>query len=130
MKTLGIIIVILGLCGLGYYYLKKRKAHGFSYETKIIDGTLNFADIVAHFKSLNLEKGKDTPFIARNGKFGQFKEKTHRQFPEQKEGYVSVIAAVYDEKSDSLNNALVLYAKQLDDETEKAFGDSELVVLS
>ena len=60
------------LVGGAYYIFKKNASktnNDFKLDRKSIDGTLSFDDIVSWFKGLNLESGKDIPFICLTDKF-------------------------------------------------------------
>lgn len=91
---------------------------------------MDFNDVVSYFKSLNLKKEVDIPFIARDGIMGQFVKKTHKRFPMGKGGYTTIVIGVYNESLDKITNGKILYVKQLDEQTKSVFGNEECVVLS
>lgn len=131
MKTLTFIIAAAAIGGVAYYLGKKNNTKRFwTSNVKTIDGTLDFEDVVGYFKSKELDKGRDVPFIAKDGAFKQFLKKTHKRFPEGKDGYITIVIGVYDESTDTIKHAQILYVKQLDDKTKEVFGNEELVVLS
>jgi len=131
MKTLAFIIGAAAIGGAAYYIWKKNNTERFwTNNVKTIDGTLDFGDVVGYFKSKKLDKGRDVPFISKDGDFNQFLKKTHKRFPEGKEGYITLVLGVYDESTAAIKYAQILYVKQLDDKTKDVFGNDELVILS
>ena len=131
MKTLAFIIGAAAIGGVAYYFWKKNNAERFwTNNVKTIDGTLNFDDIVGYFKSKDLVQGRDIPFMSKDGASEQFFKKTHKKFPEGKDGYITLVLGVYDESVDNIKYAQILYVKHLDEKTKEIFGEEELVVLS
>lgn len=131
MKTLAFIIGAAAIGGVAYYIWKKNNTERFWINNvKTIDGTLDFEDVVGYFKSKDLIQGRDVPFISKDGDFKQFLKKTHKRFPEGKDGYITIVIGVYDESSDTIKHAQILYVKNLDDKTKEVLGNDEFVVLS
>lgn len=131
MKTITIIFGIAAIGGAAYYFYKKKSVGQFlTSNVKVIDGTLDFNDVVAYFKSKNLKKGSDVPFIARDGAMGQFVKKTHKRFPEGKVGYLTIVLGVYNEVDEKVTHGQILYVKELDERIKEVFGNEELIVLS
>lgn len=131
MKTITIILGLAAIGGAAYYIYKKKSNDQFpTSNVKVIDGTLDFNDVLAYFKSKNLKKGTDVPFIARDGAMEQFVKKTHKKFPEGKDGYITIVIGVYNEVDDQVTYGQILYVKELDDRTKEVLGNEELVVLS
>lgn len=131
MKTITIIFGIAAIGGAAYYIYKKKSVGQFlTSNVKVIDGTLDFNDVVAYFKSKNLKKGSDVPFIARDGAMGQFVKKTHKRFPEGKVGYLTIVLGVYNEVDEKVTHGQILYVKELDERIKEVFGNEELIVLS
>ncbi|MBQ7711315.1 MAG: hypothetical protein IJT39_05750 [Bacteroidales bacterium] len=131
MKTITIILGIAAIGGAAYYSYKKKSVGQFlTSNVKVIDGTLDFNDVVAYFKSKNLKKGSDVPFIARDGAMGQFVKKTHKRFPEGKVGYLTIVLGVYNEVDEKVTHGQILYVKELDERIKEVFGNEELIVLS
>lgn len=80
MKTITFIIGAVTLGGVAYYLYKRKTKKDFwtlfePSNIKVIDGTLDFNDVIAYFKSKNLKQGSDIPFIAQDGPSGQFAKK-------------------------------------------------------
>ncbi len=131
MKTITIILGIAAIGGAAYYINKKKSVGQFlTSNVKVIDGTLDFNDVVAYFKSKNLKKGSDVPFIARDGAMGQFVKKTHKRFPKGKVGYLTIVLGVYNEIDEKVTHGQILYVKELDERIKEVFGNEELIVLS
>lgn len=131
MKTITVILGIAAIGGVAYYLYKKKAVEQFwTNDVKVIDGTLDFNDVVSYFKSLNLKKEVDIPFVARDGIMCQFVKKTHKRFPKGKGGYTTIVIGVYNESLDKITNGKILYVKQLDEQTKSVFGNEECVVLS
>lgn len=131
MKTITVILGIAAIGGVAYYLYKKKAVEQFwTNDVKVIDGTLDFNDVVSYFKSLNLKKEVDIPFIARDGILGQFVKKTHKRFPMGKDGYITIVIGSYNDSLNKITNAKILHVKQLDEQTKSVFGNEELVVLS
>lgn len=90
----------------------------------IVSGILNFAaHIVGWFKSLNLEKEKDIPFIADPEKFKEILKTAPVK-------NVGIFEGVYDEQNDEIVSNRLIDADELDDKTLQVLGDDSLVVLS
>ena len=130
MKTVLIIgcIALAGCAGF-LYYKKRKQSLQFPFETKTLDGTLNFPDVIGYFKTKNLKQNEDIPFIAQNDISGAFSKKSHTPFPEPKPEYITIVLGVYNEKSNTLAHCQVLYVKGLDDKTKEVLGNESLVVL-
>lgn len=131
MKTITVILGLAAIAGAAYYIYKKKSSDQFLIsDVKVIDGTLDFNDVLAYFKSKNLKQGTDVPFIARDGAMRMFVKKTHKKFPEGKDGYITIIIGVYNEVSDTITHGQILYVKELDEHTKNVLGNEEFVVLS
>ena len=129
MKTV-IRIGCVALVGCaGYLYYRKNKKNLIPFETKTVDGILNFSDVLGYFKSKNLIQGKDIPFIAQNDISGAFSKKAHNPFPGPKTGYKTIVLGVYNEKASTISHCQVLYVKELDEKTKEVLGNEDLVVL-
>lgn len=90
---------------------------------KVIRGILNFArEVVGWFRSLTLDKDKDTPFIANAE---QFKEML-KTAPTKK---VGIFEGVYNEESDEITYNRYLDADEIDNKTKEVLGNEPLVVL-
>lgn len=92
-------------------------------EKKIIDGELNFQDVVSWFKNIdNLNQEIDTPFIAKADKFCDLLGCT----PTKKN---SIFIGVYNNKSEIITHALLIETDHLDSKTKEILGNESLVVL-
>lgn len=90
---------------------------------KVIRGILNFArEVVGWFRSLTLDKEKDTPFIADATKFKEMLKTAPTK-------NVGIFEGVYNEDTDEITNNRYLEADEVDDRTKNVLGNEELVVL-
>lgn len=126
-------VALLVLAGGAYYiYYRRRQSMKDWYLTKteVLDGTLEFSSIVSFFKTLNLDKNSDIPFLGREGgkEFSRFFGK--KPFPEHRDGYQAIFIGVFDEKINDISEFKVIYAKELDLQTNQVFGCEYLVVLN
>lgn len=92
-------------------------------EKRVVDGNLNFQDVVSWFKKIeNLNQAIDTPFIARAKDFCELLDcvpsKTN-----------SVFIGVYNNKLETITHALLLETDHLDSKTKEILGNESLVVL-
>ena len=130
MKTILIIgcIALAGCAGF-LYYKKRMQNFKIPFETKTVDGTLNFSDIIGYFKTKSLKQEEDIPFIAQNDTAGAFSKKAHTPFPGSKSDYKTIVLGVHTEKSNTLTHCQVLYVKEIDEKTKEVLGNESLVVL-
>lgn len=110
-------------------YAKRKKASGKgainpdkvakglldNIPTEHVD-TLAMKDIVFYFKSLRLKQGEHIPFIAKLEAF--------------KPTLQGITLAVYNEKTDEIQHAKNIVAKNVDQEVLDVLSDLPLVVLS
>ncbi len=148
-----ILIVGAGVVAVGaaaaYYSYKKglfqKQAKSVktmsNLSVKQIEGTLSFGDVVGWFKSLSLDKEKDTPFVALADKFedtfgSYFKSATKMAYPPLPDDILNdqdkkrLFIGVYDEKTDEVSNALLIVADSFDAKTLEVLGKEPLVVLA
>lgn len=100
--------------------LKGQK--GFSVST--IEGESNFLDILAWFKSKNLDPKRHTPFVAN---FLPIKDKIGDNVTQITKP-CALLVGVYDEQDDSIT-AEVFQCDALDAKTREVLGSEALVVL-
>lgn len=91
---------------------------------KIIEGIINFVkEIVNYFKTLELVKGRDIPFIANT-------EQLKDMIKNAPVKNVGIFEATYNEQSDEIENARYLAADEIDEDTKNVLGEEKLVVLN
>ena len=110
-------------------YAKRKKASGKgainpdkvakglldNIPTEHVD-TLAMKDIVFYFKSLRLKRGEHIPFIAKPEAF--------------KPSLQGITLAVYNEKTDEIQHAKNIVAKNVDQEVLSVLGNEPLVVFT
>lgn len=93
-------------------------------ETRVIDGTLNFADVVGWFKQIDgLVQDKDIPFFADAS---QFKESLKRT-PQKN---CAFFLGIYNEEKDEITHSLLIECDACDAKTKDVLGSESLVVLN
>lgn len=145
---MGAVTVAVGAGVVCYSYKKglfKKRTKSIkpmsNLSIKQIEGTLSFGDVVGWFKTLSLDKEKDTPFIALADKLedmitSYFKSDNIIVYPPLPDGIFEdqdkkrLLLGVYDEKNDEVSNALLLVADSFDSKTLEVLGEESLVVLS
>jgi hypothetical protein len=127
MKVIAIIALIA--VAIGAYFYKQRKKNGVEIKPDVLDSELSFDDVIAFFKSKNLNKDAHTPFMA-NGDSAKLKAMLHQPFPQSKEGYVSLLFGIYNSKSDEIEDIKLVYAKSLSPKILEAFGNDSIVILN
>lgn len=128
LLTLG----VLTIAGGTVYYLYKNRGRKvrLAIQTEIVDDIISLKQLTAFFKTLDLQEGTHIPFLVlADGleKLDKFEKKT---FPEKKEGYICLIAGVYEDIKDVIEKGKVFYVKGFDDELKKVFGKETLILLS
>lgn len=136
MKIVAAGIAVLLLTAVGIYIYKTRSQKDKNVDvdsddlpSEILDGELTLDAVIAFFKSKSLEQDKHKPFIA-NGFSDEWQKKCNCKFPPQKDGYVSIVLGVFNEKTDTLEYAKIVYAKSLDKKLLDVLGNDKLIVLS
>ncbi len=134
MNTLGWIATAVAIGGAAYLILRKKTVSksfkdkiGESLRKKIISTSenvdeLRMADVVSFFKSKNLVKDRDIPFVATVAGFSKFVS-----LPDQENGY---ILGIYNEANDELTEIQLIYAKTVDEKFKSVIGNEQLVVLT
>ena len=64
------IMVIVAICIIGYIVHKRKQNKKIILSpdntiTSTIEGELPFSDVISFFKTLNLKKGEDIPFVCQ-----------------------------------------------------------------
>lgn len=127
MKVIAIIALIAA--AIGAYFYKQRKKNEVEIKSDILDSELSFDEVIAFFKSKNLNKDIHTPFIA-NGDSEKLKKMFHQPYPQGKEGYVSLLFGVYNGQTDEIEDIRLVYAKSLSSKILEVLGNDTMVILS
>lgn len=134
MNTLGWIATAVAIGGAAYLILRKKTVSksfkdkiGESLRKKTISTSenvdeLRMADVVSFFKSKNLVKDRDIPFVVTVAGFSKFVS-----LPDQENGY---ILGIYNEANDELTGIQLIYAKTVDEKFKSVIGNEQLVVLT
>lgn len=129
MSSFGWILSGAVICAAGYFfyqYGKKKKPSDFLNKIKGIGkpeeiDSLAMTDVVNYFKSLQLKKGRDIPFIC------DFRRIT---VPRSDLPSVGYLLATYNEDADIVENCRFLLPKHIDPSVSEVLKDNGLVVLS
>lgn len=100
--------------------LKKQKG----FEVSTIEGESNFNDILAWFKTQNLDPKRHTPFIAD---FLPMKDMIGDNVTQITKP-CAIIVGFIDEQADTITS-IIIESDALDAKTKEVFGDEKLVVL-
>ena len=134
MNTFGWIATAVAIGGAAYLVLKNKTVSKSikdkideSLRKKIISTSenvdeLRMADVVSFFKSKNLVKDRDIPFVATVTGFS-----TVVSLPNKENGY---ILGIYNEVKDDLTEIKLIYAKSVDEKFKSVIGNEQLVVLT
>lgn len=135
MNTLGWIAIGAVIIGGAVYLVSRNKTVSKSIKDKIDESLkkkilsssedvdeLRMADVVAFFKSKNLVKGRDIPFVATVAGFSKVVS-----LPNKENGY---ILGVYNEAKDDLTEIKLVYAKSVDEKFKSTIGNEQLIVLT
>ena len=121
----------INLNNMGFFgdiisWIKNAISRLVDFVIKFIDGILDFAKhVVSYFKNLNLDKDKQTPFIA-NANTSEFKQMLNRA-PRKN---VGIFQGVYNEETDEIEHAEYIDADNIDSKTRNTLGGESLAVLS
>lgn len=124
MKTIVGVAIGLGILAVGTiaYSLSKKK---LPLLEETVDGSLKLEDVVAYFKTLNMVKGKQIPFLAlpdAEKLAGTLHLRTNKP--------KVLILGVYNEEKDELNPMKIVYADGFDEKIIEILGNEKLVILS
>lgn len=122
------VFVVSGTIGVIAYQRRKRKEREIAEATEQIECELQFDDVVAYFRGLNLDKEVDTPFIA-NGNAEQFKSVT-KGLLKPREGYVLLMLGAYNSKSEGVNYPKFIFSKGWSEELQTLLAEEAFVTLS
>ena len=125
MSNTLIIIGGIVLVGVAYYSYKRKKSKRAISKEEVINelaSTLNpenvdklsLSDVINYFKTLQLRKGIDSPFIAIA----------------IKNGVKSYVLATYNEESNEIENGRLVSPQTIDDELISVLGNETLVFLA
>ena len=125
MSNTLLILCGVALVGVAYYSYRRRKSQKpvskeqliknlvDNLDTEVVD-RLTLFDVTNYFKSLQLKKGRDMPFIAKA----------------VKNGIDSYLLAAFNEETNDMINYKLISPKSIDDELMKILENDTLVVLS
>lgn len=102
---------------------KLSKKEKIAPPVKIIEGSVNFMEVVNYFKSLKLDKEKHIPFLAKAEVFKEI-----LKFEPKKQ--VALFIGVFDEEATEIIHSQIIEADELDAKTREVLGNEDLVVLS
>lgn len=120
------IAAAIGYC-IWRMYLNKRNFLA-SVQEDAVEGTLRMDDIINYFKSQQIIKGQDIPFLA-DGDCEEFRRMLHAPYPKKKEGYQTFFIGVYNEKKDEIKFARLIHAREVEQKVKEVLGSEHLVVL-
>lgn len=117
-------VAAVACVGAGLYYLYKKQKGTAPLKIEKVD-SLSKEDVVAWFKSLNLDPTSHTPFICNNINNLMLKLPTEIKTP-------NVLLGVYNEKNNTLSPYRLLELKTMDPSLKEILekSDNGLVVLS
>jgi hypothetical protein len=136
MKVITWIIIGIAITGLGYYAYKRKQGSGKSLIDALTEvvkkqaptfttescEVLKKDEVVAYFKSLQLTKGSDIPFVARTNKFS-----TICNIPD---GEYNVALGVYNESLDEISSLKIIVAQKWDPVFATMIGKEDVIVLN
>ena len=102
---------------------KLSKKEKIAPPVKIIEGSVNFMEVVNYFKSLKLDKEKHIPFVAKAEAFKEI-----LKFEPKKQ--VALFIGVFDDEATEIIHSQIIEADELDAKTREVLGNEDLVVLS
>ena len=129
MKNFILPLVLVAVAIIGYAVYKRNKNSETTKKSILspedID-ELDMPDIVAYFKSLNLDKNKHKPFVMQGNKLIR---ESFDIIPYVSDGKIIILLGVFDEKNDKVDLKL-LACTTISDKVKEILGDDELVCLS
>ena len=135
MKIIVLIVLIVVVIATIYIICKKKQEKNKivlspeNTSTTTVEGELPFADVVSYFKTLNLNKKEDVPFICRGSE--RVKDLFNVYQPKfELVGYIWLFIGVYNEAKEEITEYKVIYAKEFDAKLKETFGDEDFVILS
>lgn len=122
MKTILGVVLGIGAIAIAAVAVSKSKKR-VPVESETINGNLKLNDVVGYFKTLQLVKGKDVPFIARTNRFKDV-IKTNSIKPQ------SLVLGVYNNQTEEFNPVKVIFCDGFDEKLLEVLGNEDLVVLN
>lgn len=120
------VVAAIGYCL--WRMVQNRQNFLDSVPEDVVEGTLHKEDIINYFKSQQIVKGADIPFLA-DGDCDEFRQMLHAPYPKKKEGYQTFFIGVYNEKNDNINFARLIHARDVEQAVKVLLGGEHLVVL-
>lgn len=120
------VVAAIGYCL--WKMIQNRQNFLDSVPEDVVEGTLHKEDIINYFKSQQIVKGEDIPFLA-DGDCDEFRKMLHAPYPKKKEGYQTFFIGVYNEKNDNINFARLIHARDVEQAVKVLLGGEHLVVL-
>lgn len=120
------VVAAIGYCL--WRMIQNRQNFLDSVPEDVVEGTLHKEDIINYFKSQQIVKGEDIPFLA-DGDCDEFRKMLHAPYPKKKEGYQTFFIGVYNEKNDNINFARLIHARDVEQAVKVLLGGEHLVVL-
>lgn len=120
------VVAAIGYCL--WRMVQNRQNFLDSVPEDVVEGTLHKEDIINYFKSQQIVKGEDIPFLA-DGDCDEFRKMLHAPYPKKKEGYQTFFIGVYNEKNDNINFARLIHARDVEQAVKVLLGGEHLVVL-
>lgn len=118
MNYLVWVLVLLGVMGMSYCYLRKRTNYSKPIQIETYD-SITLTDIVSLLKLEHPDQQRHTPFIGTIEILKNFKN-IRLQFqpaPDQ----IPIVIGIYDRQIDTITYVKVLYVKELDDAAKSVF---------
>lgn len=120
------VVAAIGYCL--WRMIQNRQNFLDSVPEDVVEGTLHKEDIINYFKSQQIVKGEDIPFLA-DGDCDEFRKMLHAPYPKKKEGYQTFFIGVYNEKNNNINFARLIHARDVEQAVKVLLGGEHLVVL-
>lgn len=120
------VIAAIGYCL--WRMIQNRQNFLNSVPEDVVEGTLHKEDIINYFKSQQIVKGEDIPFLA-DGDCDEFRKMLHAPYPKKKEGYHTFFIGVYNQQNDSINFSRLIHARNVEQAVINLLGGEHLVVL-
>lgn len=126
-----IFLIIAAICAVSYIYYKRqlRQQNRPTIQPEVLEGELQMQDVVGYLKSLSLQKGIDTPFIA--DLHNQVIVKMlNLDIDASSARHAVLIGSYKDTPSGGIDHAKVIFCQSLDPKIEESLAGSGLTVLS
>lgn len=136
MKEFIIASALVLLIGGGLYYAskkgKKTTLDVSSIDEETLDGELKLSDVVDFFKNKGLNKEVDIPCLIHPQSSKVSKLHITPSSKLQKDGYTTIIVAVYNKTKDCITDAQIIHAKSFGMKLNEMLQttQSDIIVLS